>query len=152
MRHALALAACLAVACRGPARDASSDTARAAADTSAVEPTEPDIITEADTTGPGPEVPRYVLFGNEPFWSLTIDSAGLRFRTPEDTTGVRFGTTTPVLVGDSLRWNSVGDEGMVEAIVAPARCSDGMSDSTWSYRARLTIGKREYTGCARRPR
>ena len=33
--------------------------------------------------------------GTEPFWSLDIDSTGLRFRTPEDTSGMRFPPNAP---------------------------------------------------------
>lgn len=116
----------------------------------AADSTEPDVITEADTSGPEPVEPAFRLLGNEPFWNLQIDSTGLRFRTPEDTAGQVFGATRAVLVGDSLRWSSVGDAGMIEAVVAPEKCSDGMSDKTWGYRARVVLGKTTYTGCAER--
>ncbi|MBC7897791.1 MAG: hypothetical protein H7066_20395 [Cytophagaceae bacterium] len=118
------------------------------ADSAAPDSTKPDVITEADTTGPEPVEPAFRLLGTEPFWNLQIDSVGLRFRTPEDTAGQVFGATRAVLVGDSLRWNSVGDAGMIEAVVAPEQCSDGMSDKTWPYRARVVLGKTTYTGCA----
>jgi uncharacterized membrane protein len=121
-----------------------------AADSSTPDNTEPDIITDADTLGPQPVEPAFRLLGNEPFWNLTIDSTGIRFRTPEDTAGLRFGFTHAVMVGDSLRWNSVGDAGMIEAVVAAAECSDGMSDKVWPYRSRVTIGAQRYTGCAER--
>jgi uncharacterized membrane protein len=135
-------------ACAGAPDRRGSDTAGPA--TAAPDSTEPDFITDADTLGPQPVEPAFRLLGNEPFWNLTIDSTGLRFRTPEDTAGLRFGFTRAVAVGDSLRWNSVGDAGRIEAIVAPATCSDGMSDRVWLYRARVTIGTRRYTGCAER--
>ena len=61
-----------------------------AADSGAPDSTEPDIITDADTLGPQPVEPGFRLVGNEPFWNLTIDPTGLRFRTPEDTAGLRF--------------------------------------------------------------
>ena len=125
-------------------------TPRPDADTATPDSTEPDVITDADTLGPQPVEPGFRLLGTEPFWSLTIDSTGLRFTTPEDTAGARFGFTHAVMAGDSLRWNSVGAAGAIEAVVAPARCSDGMSDKVWPYRASVTLGTTRYTGCAER--
>jgi uncharacterized membrane protein len=112
--------------------------------------TDPDVLTAADTLQPAPPAPEFRAFGNEPFWALDVDSAELRFRTPEDTSGLRFGPVQPILAGDSLRWTTIGDSGTLELIVRQAPCSDGMSDSTWSHTARLVIGTRTFTGCARR--
>jgi uncharacterized membrane protein len=134
--------ACMALACAGEARRP-SDSASAVPDS-----TDPDVITEADTTGPEPVDPSFRLIGTEPFWGLFIDSTGLRFTTPDDTAGQRFGFTRAVLAGDSLRWNSVGDAGEIEAVVVPATCSDGMSDKVWPYRARVVVGRTTYEGCA----
>jgi uncharacterized membrane protein len=141
-RHLHWIAGVCLLACAG-------ETARTV-DSAAPDSTEPDVITEADTTGPEPVEPAFRLLGNEPFWNLQIDAAGLRFRTPEDTAGQVFGATRAILVGDSLRWNSVGDAGIIEAVVAPAQCSDGMSDKTWPFRARVVLGKTTYVGCAER--
>lgn len=122
-----------------------------ARDTSTANATEPEVITDADTLGPAPEAPAFQLIGTEPFWGLRIDSAGMTFTTPVDTAGERFPASTPILVGDTLRWNSLDSAGhMVEAIVITAPCSDGMSDKRWSHRARLTIGRDLYEGCAER--
>ena len=139
----LVLLACTSEPPRLVGRDADSGT-------SAPGSTEPDVITEFDTLGPAPIEPSFRLAGNEPFWSLTIDSAGLRFRTPEDTSGQRFAATLAVLHGDSLRWNSSNDNGMIEVVVAPARCPDTMADKVWPYRATVLVGKARYTGCGER--
>lgn len=138
------LAVCVG-ACTRETRPATDSTA---AVTATPDSTEPDIITESDTTGPEPVDPAFKLIGTEPFWALYIDSTGLRFTTPEDTAGQKFGSSRAVLHGDSLRWNSIGDAGMIEAVVVPAKCSDGMSDKEWPYRARVEIGSRKYEGCA----
>ncbi|MBK8248537.1 MAG: hypothetical protein IPK85_14180 [Gemmatimonadetes bacterium] len=120
-------------------------------DTATVAATEPEILTDADTLGRQPEPPVFQLIGTEPFWGLRIDSNGMIFTTPVDTAGEQFPPSTPVLVGDTLRWNSLDSAGhMVEAIVITAPCSDGMSDKRWSHRARLTIGGDLYEGCAER--
>lgn len=110
--------------------------------------TEPDIVTHADTAAPEPVDPSFRLVGTEPFWALHIETSGMRFTTPEDTAGLRFGAARAVSVGDSLRWNSVGDRGVIEAVITRTPCSDGMSDKTWPYRARVEIGKTTYEGCA----
>jgi uncharacterized membrane protein len=124
-----------------------------ASDTALVTEAEPEIITDADTLGPSPELPTFQLIGTEPFWGLRIDSVGMTFTTPVDTAGERFPSSTPVLVGDTLRWNSLDSAGrMVEAIVITAPCSDGMSDKVWSHRARVIIGREQYDGCAERRR
>lgn len=138
----------LALCLGGCAKETRTATDSTAAVTAAPDSTEPDVITGADTTGPELVEPSFRLVGNEPFWNLQIDSTGLRLRTPEDTAGKVFGFTHAVRVGDSLRWNSVGDAGVIEAVVAPEKCSDGMSDKTWPFRARVVIGKTTYTGCA----
>lgn len=104
-------------------------------------------IPAADPT-PLASSPSFRLVGNEPFWSLTIDASGMTFRTPEDTVGERFGAATPVMAGDSLRWNSVGDAVPVEAVVIHERCPDSMADKTWPYRAGVRIGTARYEGCA----
>lgn len=122
-----------------------------ASDTATITATEPEIITDADTLGPQPQPPAFQLIGTEPFWGLRIDGDGMTFTTPVDTAGERFPASTPVMVGDTLRWNSLDRAGrMVEALVVPATCSDGMSDKQWSHRAQLTIGRDRYEGCAER--
>lgn len=100
---------------------------------------------------PPPADPAFRLLGTEPFWSLSIDSTGFRFTTPEDTAGRRFPASRAVMAGDSLRWNTLADDGTdVEVVVAPADCSDGMSDRKWTWRARVQLGSRTWQGCAER--
>ncbi|MGQ0764337.1 MAG: COG3650 family protein [Gemmatimonadota bacterium] len=110
----------------------------------------PDRPAVADTL-PTPDAgdARFVAFGNEPFWSIAVDSAGFRFRTPEDTAGVRFAAASPVLSGDSLKWVSSGPQGSLLLVIRRRPCSDGMSDSTWRWESRLEIGGRRLSGCAR---
>lgn len=110
--------------------------------------TEPDIVSATDTTAPEPVDPSFRLVGTEPFWALHIDATGMRFTTPEDTAGLRFDAARAVMVGDSLRWNSIGDRGTIEAVITRTSCSDGMSDKQWPYRARVEIGETKYEGCA----
>jgi uncharacterized membrane protein len=112
--------------------------------------TDPDLVTAEDTLAAVPAGPAFRLIGNEPFWNLEIDSTGMVFRTPEDTVGNHFPPSQPILVGDTLRWNSANQVSEVEAIVVPQSCSDTMSDKTWTHKAIVTIDRRRLEGCAER--
>ena len=86
--------------------------------------------------------------GTEPFWGLDIDSTGLRFRTPEDTMGIRWPPLTPMVRGDTVRWVGETERAAVDARIWGARCSDGMSDRVWPYTAVVRIDSTTYRGCA----
>lgn len=112
--------------------------------------TEPEFVTDEDTLGPEPVEPAFQLAGTEPFWGLRVDSTGLWYSTPDDSAGKRFAFTRAVLHGDSLRWNSLAQDGTpIEAVVVRRKCSDGMSDIAWEYSGRVTLGAVRYDGCAR---
>lgn len=112
--------------------------------------TEPDVVTAEDSMAAVPAGPAFRLIGNEPFWNVQIDSAGIVLRTIEDTVGNRFPSTQPILVGDTLRWNTVNEVSELEAIVVEQPCSDTMSDKTWTHKAIVTIDRRRLQGCAER--
>jgi uncharacterized membrane protein len=90
--------------------------------------------------------------GTEPFWALDIDSNGLRFNTPDDTSGIRFPPVAPSTVGDTVVWIGQTESTSIEARVWPAKCSDGMSDREYPYASVVQIKGTTYRGCAdRRP-
>lgn len=86
--------------------------------------------------------------GTEPFWALDIDSTGLRFRTPDDTIGIRWPPLKPLLTVDTLRWIRENEGTAIDASIWPTRCSDGMSDRVWPYTAMVRIDSTSYRGCA----
>ena len=90
----------------------------------------------------------YRAFGNEPFWSVTIDSRGLRFSSPEDSAGVSFPAVEPVANGDTLRWTSKNEKGSIAVLIWRGTCSDGMSDKTWSHASNVKLNDTSYVGCA----
>jgi uncharacterized membrane protein len=90
----------------------------------------------------------YRAFGNEPFWSVTISDIGLRFDSPEDSSGVRFPAVQPVARGDTLDWFSKSDRGSIDVRIWPAACSDGMSDKQWALTGTVRLNEMAYTGCA----
>jgi uncharacterized membrane protein len=86
--------------------------------------------------------------GTEPFWALDVDSGGLKFITPEDTSGVRFPPIAHTVVGDTVVWSGQRESATIEARVWLEKCSDGMSDRVYPYAARVTVAGTEYRGCA----
>jgi uncharacterized membrane protein len=92
------------------------------------------------------------VLGTEPFWALDVDSAGLRFITPDDTSGIRFPPVVPISVGDTVIWAGQAERAAIEARIWPDKCSDGMSDREYPYAARVTVAGTTYRGCADRRR
>jgi uncharacterized membrane protein len=86
--------------------------------------------------------------GTEPFWNAAIDGRCVTYSTPENQAGTRI-------------WTRIGDgpEGPIFTgtyqgkpfvlVVRPSpRCSDGMSDRLYEWRAELTVGGEKRSGCA----
>ena len=90
--------------------------------------------------------------GTEPFWALDVDTSGLRFITPDDTTGIRFPRVAPTVSADTVLWSGQTEGSAIEVRVWPEKCSDGMSDREYPYAARVIIAGTIYRGCADRRR
>jgi len=91
--------------------------------------------------------------GTEPFWALDIDSTGVHFKTPADTTGTRFPPNAPIPVaGDTLVWMGETESTAIHVRIWPERCSDGMSDRVYPYTAIVRVAGTDYRGCADRKR
>jgi uncharacterized membrane protein len=88
--------------------------------------------------------------GTEPFWALDVDSTGLRFITPDDTSGIRFPPAAPSAIGDNVVWMGETDRAAIAVRIWPGRCSDGMSDRVYAYAAIVRLSGTEYRGCAAR--
>lgn len=92
-------------------------------------------------------------FGNEPFWSLALDSDQLVYATPE---GERTFARDAILSTGIFRHprraiTSSDDAGRVVASIVPMACSDGMSDRAFGLDATVVIEEggtpRLLTGC-----
>ena len=104
------------------------------------------------TTSPDSTPTRtFRALGNEPFWNLTIGPTGLRFITPDDTSGIHVPPLTPSTAGDTLHWKGETERAAIDARIWRAQCSDGMSDRVWAYTAVVRIGEQTYHGCAESP-
>ncbi len=90
--------------------------------------------------------------GTEPFWALDVDSTGLRFITPDDTSGIRFPAIEPTVVADTVVWSGQTERATLELRLWSEKCSDGMSDREYRYAARVIVGGTTYRGCADRRR
>ena len=90
--------------------------------------------------------------GTEPFWALDVDIGGLRFITPDDTSGIRFAPIEPTVVADTVVWSGQTDGMAIEVRVWMEKCSDGMSDREYPYASQVTIAGTTYRGCAIRRR
>lgn len=90
--------------------------------------------------------------GTEPFWALDVDTSGLRFITPDDTSGVRFPPIAATVVADTVVWSGQTEHAAIELRVWTEKCSDGMSDREYPYASRVTIAGTTYRGCADRRR
>lgn len=107
----------------------------------------PDTLATPAETGTA-EPASYKALGTEPFWALDISDDGLRFSTPENIDGVRFPPVEPASSGDTLTWRAETNGRVIEARIWPERCSDGMSDRTWTHVAALEVDTMAYRGCA----
>lgn len=88
--------------------------------------------------------------GTEPFWALDVDSSGLRFITPDDTSGIRFPPIAPRPAGDTLVWTGATERAAFDVRIWREPCSDGMSDRIYPYAASVRIDTTDYKGCADR--
>ncbi|MCK9543077.1 MAG: hypothetical protein M0R03_13725 [Novosphingobium sp.] len=93
---------------------------------------------------------RLQALGTEPFWSVHADGATLRYTTPEDMEGTPFAAERREADGALVFTGILNGEAFSLRVTLGA-CSDGMSDTVYSYRAEVAHGSRELTGCARKP-
>lgn len=125
------------VACNSPA----TEPATGPGDASVTEP--------GPAAGPSAVVPEHLqALGTEPFWSVAIDGAQLRYSTPEDQVGRTFtAVRRDEATGSTLTGLLAGKP--FELVIAPADCNDGMSDTEYVFSASLSFGGQHNRGCAR---
>ncbi len=92
----------------------------------------------------------YVALGTEPFWSATVAAGRLTYSTPENPKGQTI-TVTRDAAPDETRFSGKLDGTPLTLVIAPGACSDGMSDRTYPFTARLTVDAGERRGCAHLP-
>ena len=93
------------------------------------------------------------LAGNEPFWGVRIDAAGLTYTTPDYPRGIRFPSSAPDKQGTTLRWVAITappDAHTLEVTLEARACQDTMADKSWTHTARVIFDGTALTGCGER--
>lgn len=85
--------------------------------------------------------------GTEPFWSVKVSPGLLRYSSPE-TPEVSF-VSTEVNDGKGVRYAGTMNGKSLSLLIVPGKCSDGMSDTVYEWRAELTIAGQTEQGCAK---
>ena len=103
------------------------------------------------------KVPEATAVGNEPFWSITVATNGILYKTPE--TQVRFLYVKPLqaigrvngstLVYPLRKGNQQGT--LVLQKLTSGFCNDTMSDNRYPYSATVIIDNTVLSGCASTP-
>ena len=99
-------------------------------------------------------LPRVVrASGTEPFWSADISKDSLTYTTPD--TMQAGGVTVPVSRADgaeSVKFTATVDGQVLDILVTPGSCSDGMSDAVYPWTVERTLGEETVQGCADVPK
>lgn len=90
---------------------------------------------------------KFTARGTEPFWSVSVQRGQLRYLSPDQPEGVAFAATA-TRSGSGYRYAGTLATKPVTLVIAPGRCSDGMSETVYAYTAALTIGAQALRGCA----
>ena len=90
--------------------------------------------------------------GTEPFWSLQISKLedGLFYSNANAQQGTRFPWSAPKKRGNTWVYESLSPDQKtsIRIVIKKEPCSDGMSDTRFTYSAEVTIGKEKLRGCA----
>lgn len=86
--------------------------------------------------------------GNEPFWSVDIEPAGLTYK-PMDGETFTVGHDGPEVTGNVAVWTgqTAGGQKLVVTVTG-TDCSDTMSDRTYPLTARVEVDDKILVGCA----
>lgn len=138
--------ASLLVACRDAPPTPAEPSPTATADAVATAPS----ASPSPTPTPSTPVPaqRLQALGNEPFWSVEVTGAQLRYSTPENQAGTAFAARRTT-EGPASVWSGTLEGQSFVLRIAPGTCSDGMSDTVYAYTAQVGFGDTTLSGCAR---
>lgn len=87
--------------------------------------------------------------GTEPFWNADITREQLTWTTPENLEAG--GVTVPVTRADgaeNVLFTATIDGQLLQILVTPGTCSDGMSDNVYPFTVERTLGEESVPGCA----
>ncbi len=84
----------------------------------------------------------YRAVGTEPFWSLSIDRATITYR-PMQGRPLTVAKPRPIIGINGEHYRARG----MTVDITRVRCSDGMSDRTYADTVKVTVGRRQLSGC-----
>ena len=153
MRSALMLAALALAACdqSQPPKDRADNVVSSGAPIELSQEGAPSapapVQATAATPNPAEAEKHFQALGTEPFWSIDVLSGQLRYSSPEvePTTFA----STEMKVGKGARYTGTMNGQAISLLIAPGKCSDGMSDTVYQWKAALTIAGKTEHGCAR---
>ncbi|MEO6446928.1 MAG: hypothetical protein ABIZ91_06685 [Gemmatimonadaceae bacterium] len=97
------------------------------------------------------QVGEFRAAGNEPFWSVVINSQSLTLKTPQELNGVMFPATLPSVSRDSYHWKAETaqpNRHTIEVTIVTKSCNDSMADKKWTHTATIVYDGRTMPGCA----
>lgn len=100
-----------------------------------------------------PDTAAFMVRGNEPFWAVSVTSAGIVFSEPDHPDGLHGAYVHPTRQAAGMVYRTVLDDSAatpLELTLEEKPCSDGMSDRAYSYAAVVRVGDRVLHGCAER--
>lgn len=114
-----------------------------------VAPSAPPAVVAPSSASEAP-LPVMQALGTEPFWSIRMEGDKLTWSSPEDMPGTPFTTASGKARDGGWRYVGTLKGEAAELVIAPGKCSDGMSDTVYPYTARLALGTQRLSGCARK--
>jgi len=97
-----------------------------------------------------PELMNFRCMGTEPFWSIVIKDGSILFLTPDNPDGEQWKFTPPVVSPDKWVYTTMDAKNRnVTITITRGKCSDGMSEMEFGYRAAIKLGTINLNGCAR---
>lgn len=111
-------------------------------------PPVPEAAPTATPTASAPAEQSFQALGTEPFWSVFVEGPRLRYTTPENIKGTDFPARRSV-EGEAQVWTGTFEGSAFTLRIAPGTCSDGMSDTVYSYTAMVAFAGKTLNGCAR---
>jgi uncharacterized membrane protein len=148
MRSAAAFALVLLAGCEK--KPDSTPEAGAEPPSAMIEPenAKPSTSPAATPTAATPRPVRMQALGTEPFWAVEVLPGTLRYTTPELPDGQTL-LSTSAPEGKGVRYSGKLDGKPLSLLIEPGKCSDGMSDTVYDWKAVLTIDGKAEQGCAR---
>lgn len=92
----------------------------------------------------------YKAQGNEPGWSVTVSREGIRYTSINSPAPAIYPLVDPESKGETIRYVSTMQGKTIELVIMPEPCRDTMSGEQFSWKAKVKVDGKSYTGCAKK--